>query len=70
MPLGAKPKPNTHNNSALKLPCEVNVSVGSTVVKVLVPALNKAENAAQRLRLYMGGKHAKNVRYALRRSGR
>ena len=43
---------------------------GYTVAKVPVPALNKDENAAQRLRLYMGGKHARNVRYALRSSVR
>ena len=47
-----------------------NVSVCSTVVNLLVPALSKAENAAQRLRLYTGGKHARNVRYALRSSVR
>ena len=42
----------------------------ATVVNLLVPALSKAENAAQRLRLYTGGKHARNVRYALRSSVR
>ena len=47
---------------------EVNVSVGSTVVNLLVPALNRAENAAQWLKPYTGGKHARNVRYALRNS--
>ena len=70
LPQGAKPRPNTHKNNAAKLPCEVNASVGSTVVNLLVPALNRAENAAQRLRLYTDGKHARNVRYALRSSVR
>ena len=67
---GAKLRPNTHKNNAARLLCEVNASVGSTVVKVPVHALNKVENAAQRLRLYTDGKHARNVRYALRSSVR
>jgi len=70
LPIGAKPRPNAHKNNAAKPPCGANVSVGSTVVNLLVPALSKAENAAQRLRLYTGGKHARNVRYALRSSVR
>ena len=61
---------HSHNNSAVKLPCEVNVSVGFMVANLLVHALNKVENAVQRLRLYMGGKPARNVRYAPRSSVR
>jgi hypothetical protein len=55
--------------------CRKAVMRGKRVCRVhgenlLVHVLNKAENAARRLRLYMGGKHARNVRYALRSSVR
>ena len=55
--------------------CRKAVMRGKRVCRVhgenlLVHVLNKAENAAQRLRLYLGGKHARNVRYALRSSVR